>query len=132
MKRNAAIVVIVLSLVLIVGIVAVSSLWMPSNPSPDAQRVRMYLVFAGYIALLLAIRSLTKANRQTVAATGCARGVKVAIGSIATSGAFFLCGVVLSVVIGGSGAVETVMPKLLYLVPAIAIISAPWISKRMS
>lgn len=132
MKRNWAKVAVVLSLVLIAAIVVMSFQSAASNPSPDAQRVRMYFVFALYVTLLLAVLSLMRANQERRAATGWGKRIKVAIGSIAVGGAFFLCGVVLSVVIGGAEAIENVMPKLLYAIPAIAILSAPFISKRMS
>jgi hypothetical protein len=58
--------------------------------------------------------------------------IKVIIGAIAASGAFLICGVVLSVVIDGADAVEVVIPKLLYAVPAIAMMCAPCLSKRMT
>lgn len=132
MKRNWAKVAVVLSLVLIAAIVVMSFQSTASNPSPDAQRVRMYFVFALYVTLLLAVRSLMRANQERPAATGWGKRIKVAIGSIAVGGAVFLCGVVLSVVIGGAEAIENVVPKLLYAIPAIAILSAPFLSKRMS
>lgn len=54
------------------------------------------------------------------------------IGSIALSGAVFLCVVVLSVVIGGSDAVESVIPKILVALPAIAVVAAPFVMKRLT
>lgn len=132
MKRNWAKVAVVLSLILIAAIVVMSFQSIASNPSPDAQRVRMYFVFAAYVILLLAVRSLMRTNQERPPAAGWGKRIKVAIGSIAVGGTFFLCGVVLSVVIGGAEAVENVMPKLLYAIPAIAILSAPFLSKRMS
>lgn len=132
MKRKTAIVMICLSLTFIAAMIVASVHSMSSNSSADSQHARMYLVFAAYIVLLLAVRALAKTSQASVSTAGWAKGMKVIIGSVAVSGAFFLCGVVLAVVIGGSEAVETVIPKLLYAVPAIAIVSAPFLIKRMS
>lgn len=132
MSRQWAKFAIVLSLSLIMAVVVMGFQSMAATPSPDAQRVRMYFVFAAYVILLLAVWSLRKTKQGRRPVTGWSKRIKVVVGSITVAGSFFVVGVVLSVIIGGADTVETAIPVLLYAVPAIAIVFAPLINERMS
>ena len=98
----------------------------------DAHQMRVYFFFAGYLILLFALRALVKSRRRERSALCAARITKLALASVGVSGAVFIAAVVVALILGGAEAVSAVMSKMIYAVPAIAIVLIPFINKRLS
>jgi hypothetical protein len=131
MKSRAAVVTLVVALVFIL-VVGVNGFDISPPRSEHSQNVRMYLVFAAYLALLFAVRALLK-KRAPRSPTGRGwRMLKLAVGSLSIGGGVYILGIVLSLVLGGADTVGAAILPLLYVAPAVAISVLPLLSKHMT
>jgi predicted membrane channel-forming protein YqfA (hemolysin III family) len=129
--RRTAIFVIVVTLAFIVGTV-ITSFDLSTPRSEQWQSVRMYLVFAAYLLMLLAVRHYLKQEVQPRSSKRWLRILKLTVASISVGGVAYVLGVVLSLFLGGADSVGPMMIPLLSAVPAVAIAVLPLLSKYMS
>jgi hypothetical protein len=92
----------------------------------------MYLVFAAYLLMLLAVRHYLKQEVQPRSSKRWLRILKLTVASISVGGVAYVLGVVLSLFLGGADSVGPMMIPLLSAVPAVAIAVLPLLSKYMS
>lgn len=91
----------------------------------------MYIFFALYLVLLISIRSLLKQKAPGPAQFGIGRIAKVTVGSIAIGGGLFIAIAVAASMLFGIDGMRQLVSKMIYVVPAIALIAAPFVSRKM-
>jgi hypothetical protein len=132
LKAKGALIVLLLSLVILAVLLATEFSSLAAGPmTATEQRTRMFLFFAAYLALLMAVRAMLKSRQQESSRMGAKKLIIVAIASVGIGGVAFIVIVVLAFMLNGAEALGSVMGQIFFLVPAITIAAVPFVLKYL-